>query len=68
MPDVKKPETTGAVPNLVTHVASAQGHVEEALTAVVAAMERELHNGRQFYTLPIGQTWGVFYNGESRVH
>lgn len=58
-------ETTGVVPNLVTHVDQS---IDTALASIVAAMERELHSGRQFYTLPVGQTRGVFYSGEARVY
>mgnify|MGYP001569346853 FL=1 len=70
----QKPEpvdVTGVMPNLVTHVATrsqASEDRDEVLVAIAGAMERELLNGRQFYTLPVGQTWCVFYNGQARVH
>mgnify|MGYP001612769535 FL=1 len=60
-------ETTGVVPNLVTCV-DLPGGKDTVLVSIIAAIERELNNGRQFYALPIGQTWGVFYNGEVRTH
>ena len=69
MPDPE--ELTGVVPNLVTHIATssqALGVRDDALAAIVGAMEREMLNGRQFYTLPIGHSWGVFYNGQASVH
>ena len=52
------------LPNLVTHVAS---H-DAALQNIIAAMERELSFGRQFYAMPVSQVWGVFYNGAVAVH
>ena len=59
-----EPEETGVIPNQVTHVRLK----DEALVAIVQAVDVELTKGRQFYALPIGQTWGIFYNGEVRVH
>ena len=52
------------LPNLVTHVAS---H-DAALSNIIAAMERELSFGRQFYAMPVNTVWGVFYNGAVAVH
>ena len=70
MPDPE--ELTGVVPNLVTHIATKSQALdvrdETIIATIVGAMEREMLNGRQFYTLPIGQTWCVFYNGQVMVH
>ena len=43
-------ETTGVVPNLVTRV-DLPGGKDTVLVSIIAAIERELNNGRQFYAL-----------------
>lgn len=69
MPDAKKkpepePEETGVISNLVTHVRLK----DEALVAIVQAVDMEMMQGWQFFVLPVGQTWCAFYSGEVRVH
>ena len=35
---------------------------------IVAALEVELDRGRQYYTIPVGQQWLVFYNGKAYIN
>ena len=41
---------------------------ETPFSVALAAVDRELSNGRQVYLLLAGQTWLSFYHGEMRVH
>ena len=41
---------------------------ETPFSVALAAVDRELCNGRQFYMILAGQTWCIFYYGETRVH
>ena len=35
---------------------------------IVAALDNQLIKGNQFYTIPVGRTWFVFYHGPMLVH
>jgi hypothetical protein len=35
---------------------------------VVAVLDLQLERGTQFYALPAGNKWLVFYNGKTLVH
>ena len=41
---------------------------ETPFSVALAAVDRELCNGRQFYLMQAGQIWLIFYHGEVRVH
>ena len=35
---------------------------------IIAALEIALARGQQYYTMPVGGLWLVFYNGPARLH
>lgn len=35
---------------------------------IAAALEIQLEKGYQYYAMPVGKTWLVFWNGKALIH